>query len=161
MAEEEGSGSKPPRFNGKQEQYQIFNTRFKAFAKMKEFGQAVDCKGVDPDLPTAAVNATGTAYTKEEKLAIRRNDKAMYNYTLAFQTEACMGMIYGASTTEWPDGLAWLVAKALNKKYAPKDRISRVEMKRQLTAVSMSKKKDPYNSLRSSTGSPICSMMAT
>jgi gag-polypeptide of LTR copia-type len=36
------------------------------------------------------------------------------------------------------------VANALNKKYAPKDRISRVEMKRQLTAVSMSKKEDPH-----------------
>jgi hypothetical protein len=100
MAEEEGSGSKPSRFNSKQEQYQIFNTRFKAFAKMKEFGQAVDCKGADPDLPAAAVNATATAYTKEEKIAIRRNYKAMYNYTLAFQTEACMGMIYGATTVE-------------------------------------------------------------
>jgi hypothetical protein len=44
MTEEEGSGPKPPRFSGKQEQYQSFNTRFKAFAKMKEFEQAVDCK---------------------------------------------------------------------------------------------------------------------
>jgi hypothetical protein len=100
MTEEEGSGSKPSRLNGKQEQYQIFNTRFNAFAKMKEFGQAMDCKAVDPDLPTAAVNTTGTAYTAKEKAAIRRNDKAMYNYTLAFQTEACMGMIYGATTDE-------------------------------------------------------------
>lgn len=81
MADEEGSGSKPPRFNGKQEQYQIFNTRFKAFAKMKEFGHAVDCKGPDPDLLAAAVNATTIAYTKEEKIAIRRNDKPMYLHT--------------------------------------------------------------------------------
>jgi hypothetical protein len=81
---------------------------------------------------------------KEEKSDIRKNDKATYNYTLAFQTEACMGMIYGATTLEWPDGLSWLVAKALNKKYAPKDKISRVEMKRKLSAVSMSKKEDPH-----------------
>jgi hypothetical protein len=79
MAEEEGSSSKPPRFSGKQEHYQIFNTRYKAYAKMKEFSQAVDCKGADPDLPMAAVNTTATAYTKEEKATIRKNDKAMYN----------------------------------------------------------------------------------
>jgi hypothetical protein len=34
-----------------------------------------------------------------------------------------------------------------DKKYAPKDRISRVEMKRQLTAVSMGKKEDPHKML--------------
>ena len=56
-------------------------------------------------------------------------------------------MIYGASTTEYPDGLAWLVAKAPNEKYSPKDRISRVEMKRQLTAVTMGKKEDPHRML--------------
>jgi gag-polypeptide of LTR copia-type len=55
-----------------------------------------------------------------------------------------MGMIYGATTMDWPDGLAWLVAQSLNKKYAPKDRISRVEMKRRLTAASMGKKEDPH-----------------
>jgi gag-polypeptide of LTR copia-type len=95
-------------------------------------------------LSTAAVNTTATVYTAKEKAAIRRNDNAMYNYTLAFQTEACMGMIYGATTVIWPDGLAWLVAKALNEKYAPKDRIRRVEMKGQLLAVSISKKEDPH-----------------
>ena len=34
--------------------------------------------------------------------------------------------------------------KGLNEKYSPKDRISRVEMKRQLAAVTMGKKEDPH-----------------
>jgi hypothetical protein len=72
-----------------------------------------------------------------------------------------MGMIYIASTTEWPDGLAWFVAKALNEKYAPKDRISRVEMKRQLTVVPMSKKENWHKMFVVFHGLSIYSMMAT
>jgi hypothetical protein len=72
MAEEEGSSSKPPKvspkLSGKQEHYQIFNTRCKAFANMKEFSHAVDCKGPDPDLPGTVGIPTTVVYNKARRL---------------------------------------------------------------------------------------------
>ena len=78
--EEEGSSSRPPKFSGKQENYQIFNTRFKAYSRMKGYSGAIDVRGPDPKLPSAGPVAIGNVvYKKDEELAIRNNDKAMYS----------------------------------------------------------------------------------
>ena len=67
----------------------------------------------------------------------------MANFTMAFTTEGCMGMIYKAITSNWPSGLVHLVVKALFQKYKPTDMISRVEMRLRLNKVSMKKSEDP------------------
>jgi hypothetical protein len=54
-----------------------------------------------------------------------------------------MGLIYMARTTDWPNGLAWMVMKELNKKYFPKDLVSKNELRRAVNAVSMKKEDDP------------------
>jgi hypothetical protein len=62
---------------------------------------------------------------------------------MAFTAEALMGMIYNAKTADWPNELAWMVVKALHRKYFPKDLMSKIEWRRALNAVSMKKEDDP------------------
>jgi hypothetical protein len=47
--EEETTSSRPPKFSGKQEHYQIYNTRNKAYSRMKGCSDAIDWQG--PLLP--------------------------------------------------------------------------------------------------------------
>jgi hypothetical protein len=54
-----------------------------------------------------------------------------------------MGMIYNALTTDWPNGLAWMVMKQIHTKYFPKDLVSKIELRRALNGVSMKKEDDP------------------
>jgi hypothetical protein len=60
----------------------------------------------------------GRATTKDQ------NAEAISNLTMAFETDALMGLAFQAMTTAWPFGGAWLVAIKLFKKYRPTDRIS-------------------------------------
>jgi hypothetical protein len=62
---------------------------------------------------------------------------------MAFTTEALMGMIYKARTTDWPNGLAWMVMKQIHTKYFPKDLVPKIEIRRALNGVSMKKEDDP------------------
>jgi hypothetical protein len=53
---------------------------------------------------------------------------AMASFTMAFTREGIMLLVSKVKTKEWPEGLAYLVAPELNKKFKPKDIISKVEM---------------------------------
>jgi hypothetical protein len=60
------------------------------------------------------------------------------NLTMTFITEGSLGMIYKAmSNHDWPAGLAYQVVVLLFKKFSPDDRISRVELRTMLNAVTM------------------------
>ena len=48
---------------------------------------------------------------------------------------------------EWPQGLAHLVMKELDKTHAPKDTITRVELKKRLNKVQMKRDDNPRHSL--------------
>ena len=65
--EEETTSSRPPKFSGKQEHYQIFNTRYKAYSRMRGCSGAIDVSGPDPKLPTTGPVAPPlVVYTKDE-----------------------------------------------------------------------------------------------
>jgi hypothetical protein len=63
---------------------------------------------------------------------------------MAFVTETAMSFIYeGMVNSDWPGGLAYLVVKAIKRKYMPDDTVSKVELRRQLNGISMKKGEDP------------------
>eukprot|EP00957_Ditylum_brightwellii_P067807 5146976-Ditylum_brightwellii.AAC.1 len=62
---------------------------------------------------------------------------------MVFTAEGLIETIYGAITTKWPTGKACLVVVALQKKYAPKDLVSKIEMKHELNAITMKKVENP------------------
>jgi hypothetical protein len=71
------------------------------------------------------------------------NKLAMASFTMAFTREGNMRLVSKAKTKEWPEGLAYLVAQELNKKFKPNNIISKVEMRQKLKQVSMKKGSDP------------------
>jgi hypothetical protein len=54
-----------------------------------------------------------------------------------------MRLISRSKTKEWPKGLAHLVVCKLNKKFKPKDIITKVEIRQKLNQVNMKKESDP------------------
>jgi hypothetical protein len=96
-------------FDGQHKNYQIWWTRFIAYASVHQFTQALKTGGKMSAMPArddVTVNATTPpAMTKAKK----RNAIAMANLTMAFTSEMTMGLVYKAQTEEWPGGLAHLV----------------------------------------------------
>jgi hypothetical protein len=118
--------------------------RFSAYAGVGNFEKALQ-EGGEPDLPQkeSVVPDTMNKEGKAQAAAIKRNSIAMVNLTMAFTSEATMGMIFKAKTSDWPGGLAHLVMRALEQKYQPEDTITRVEMRQRLSNIKMKRNDDP------------------
>ena len=94
-----------PVFSGKQEDFQIWWIRFMAFATIMGFS-AVLTTTQHAAVPAAQVEDAGDS--EANKKARKWNLTAMHNITLAFTTEALMGLVFKSQTPEWPSGLAHL-----------------------------------------------------
>ena len=83
-------------FNGKREAFQTQWIRFRAYAKIARFLKVIN-DTPEPDLPsnqTAANALTGTDESaKRRKAATARNDSAILNLTLAFETNKMIAII--------------------------------------------------------------------
>ena len=115
-----------------------------AFAAVCKFVEALMIGG-EPDLPAneSDVIDLKTPAGLLSSAAKKRNALAMASLTMAFLSEATLGLVYKAKTTAWPSGLAHLVVAALYKKYQPQDIITRVEMRQKLNGVRMKRGQDP------------------
>ena len=109
--------AKVPQFDSAKSNFQLFWMQFSAYAMLQRF-VAVLKEVAEPDLPDNEEEATSD--TPAHKAARKRNFMAMYNFTLAFSTEALLSLLYKAQTSEWPGGKAHLVVKELFKKYCPR-----------------------------------------
>ena len=140
----EKSYCKLPTFDGQQKNFQVWWIRFGAFATVNNFWQALDENG-DENLPSSdrAVIDAKTPEGKLQVIAKKANQMAIANFTMAFTTEATMGLVCHAYTEEWPRGLAKLVIEGLMAKYRPLDVLSEVEMRQKLNKVSMKRGSDP------------------
>ena len=109
-----------PTFDGTEKSFQIWWTRFEAYASVYGFASAIKIGG-DPHLPAteATVIDDSTADGKLKAAAKRRNRLAMANLTMAITTEGTLGLVYKTKTKDWPDGDAHLVSVALFKRYQP------------------------------------------
>jgi hypothetical protein len=133
-----------PTFGGAQKDFQVWWTRFLAYGSVYKFAAALREKD-ETDLPGSDDEVLDLTKDNDKRkdAARKRNNIAMANFTMAFTSEALMGLVYKAQTTEWPGGKASRVVKALMAKYMPKDRISRVELRQMLASVSMKDNDDP------------------
>ena len=133
-----------PKFDGAPKSFMIWYTRFMAYASVMKFAEAVR-KTKDPNLPAKEGDAIdeSTDDGKKKAAALKRNAVAMANLTMAFTTEQLIGMIYKAANDDWPSGLAYKVIESLFKKYVPQDLVSKIELRRALSAISMKKDEDP------------------
>jgi hypothetical protein len=59
--------------------------------------------------------------TKEQRIAIRKNEVAMASFSMAFTTDKLMNMVYAGSTEGWQKGEAHLVVREFMKKYQTLD----------------------------------------
>jgi hypothetical protein len=114
-----------PTFDGTVEKFQIFWMRFKAYAKVYKFSQALKTGG-ETDLPRT--NSTsidlGTDAGKLQAEAKKRNEIAIANFTMAFTSEGTISLVYKSSTADWLDGLAHLIVVAMLQRYMPQDTVT-------------------------------------
>eukprot|EP00957_Ditylum_brightwellii_P174858 13313953-Ditylum_brightwellii.AAC.1 len=115
--------------------------RFRAFGTVYGFEQSIKQER-DPNLPATEDEEVNPSNTRALK-ALKLNAIATCNLTMDFTTKALMGLIYSAMLNDWPSGLTCLVVVALHEKFAPKDLISKVELRREMNAITMKKEDDP------------------
>ena len=141
---EHTKSTKLPSFTGLRKDFQMWWLRFLAYGCVWKFERALVIGG-ESTLPAnwRVIIDEATEEGKEAAAAIKRNNVAMANFTMAFGSEGLFGMIYKTKTTDWPSGLAHKVVAQLIKKYNPEDRMSRVELRTQLGKVSMKVTDDP------------------
>jgi hypothetical protein len=129
-----------PTFNGNRDAFQVWWLRFQAFSKAYKFRSAIDDKK-ESDLPDKEEPQSGD--TKEQEAARERNSTAVYYLTLAFECGESMKFIYKGFTKDYPNGLAYLVIKALLKKFKPQDATSNLEFTQALMRIKMNPKDNP------------------
>ena len=133
-----------PTFSGKDEAFQVWWTKFRAFATAKGFIQALIAR--ESDLPVSeatTLDETNDA-DKPKILAKNRNSLAMAYLLSAFKSEADISIAYETMTDIWPGGLAYQVVEKLLEIYRPSDNVTEVEVYERLLSVKMkNKKEDP------------------
>ena len=141
------SGIKLPTFNGEESSYQIWWTRFQAYARVKRFSQGL---GMQNSLPDSQEEYDKLLLldspTDDEKKKIKAgyaNDIAIAQLTMAFESASLINKIGDCKTKEWPHGLAYMIVTKLQDEYEPKDTVSKIELRRDLSAVYMKKNDDP------------------
>ncbi len=131
-------------FSGKNDEFQVWWTKFRAFATAKGVIQAL--LGRERDLPLSE-NAEPDENEATEKRKIKareRNSLAMAYLLSAFTQEADISLAYEAmEDPDWPGGLAYIVVQKLLEVYQPKDKLNTVELYDKLLKVKMKKKEDP------------------
>jgi hypothetical protein len=131
---------KVPTFDGKRDSFQVRWLRFQAFSKAYKFRSAIDDKK-EYDLPDKEESQPGDTTAQEE--ARERNNTAVYYLNVAFESGESMKFIYKGFTMNYPNGLAYLVIKALKKKFKPQDATSNLEFTQALMRIKMQPKENP------------------
>ena len=129
-----------PTYDGNPDEFQKWWLRFKAYAAVKKFSNAIK-RTADANLP--GTEAEDVSSSAAKAVALERNALAIASLTLAFQTDGLLNMITKAQSTDWPNGKAYEVIDALFKKFQPVDTISRVEMRNRLNKIGMKPTQDP------------------
>ena len=109
MSEADNGGKtiRVPTFDGDENQYQKWQMRFRAYAKLVGFSKTLQ-ETPEADLPNDSAEAealTGSDDTvQKQKKAVLYNDKAIASFTLAFTIDELLNMVMESQTNEWPDG---------------------------------------------------------
>jgi hypothetical protein len=119
-----------PTFDGSHKNFQLWWTRFVAYATVYKFYPAINKDASEDDRPTNEAEVLDESEDDDKKkiAAKKRNAVAMANQLMAFTSEGSMGQVYNSMTSDWPSELAHLIIKGLFKKYQPQDTVTRVEL---------------------------------
>ena len=132
-----------PTFSGKDEDFQVWWTKFKAFATAKNVIEALMSRKADlPPTQGTALDESVTADVPKIK-ARTRNSLAMAYLLSAFKSQADISIAYKVMDDDWPGGLAYKVVEKLVEIYQPTDDVTEVELYNKLLQVKMKKKEDP------------------
>ena len=143
----DASTIKLPTFDGKEESFVIWRTRFRAYALMKGLAEALSYDDntdmSDKESDVNANFASADAAIKESGRKGKANIMAMAAQVIAMTTEELFCKIHEGSDADWPGGKAYKVIKLLEVEYQPTDRYSLVEIRRKLNKISMKDSQDP------------------
>jgi hypothetical protein len=137
---------KLPVFDGKAKNFPMWMMRFKAYAKMQKFAEAINpagyaaLTGTEATVLDPAVAANAAAIEARNK-----NSMAIAALTMAFSDDNTLSFMNVGMSREWPDGKACVVIKAMMDKYNPVDVMSKAEMKAELAKIKLGKREDPAN----------------
>ena len=141
---------KLPIFSGERDDYQRWEFQIGAYATLGKFAEAM---GTSPeaDLPTsdAEVLDLTTDEGKRKDKARERNRRAVASLSIALaQDPVALSYVYGGTTAEYPNGLAWKVMKSMEDKFAPDNRTGKTDMTGELMKVTMKAGEDPATLFR-------------
>ena len=144
MSGESSTLLKPPAFDGKRENYPMWETKYRAFAALKGFLVALQQthEGRLPESEETELDVNNPVQKAQEK-ARHQNHLAVSAYTMAFTNNQLVDMIYESANDEYPGGRAYLIAKALKKKYKPSDLMTVTEKKVDLAKIVLKPKDHP------------------
>ena len=133
-----------PTFDGKFKSFMIWWIRFRAFATVYKFIEAL-APVDEANLPNTEGDVLDEAIPADMlKIAARkRNAVAMANFAMSFTDETTLGMIFKAISTDWPTGKSSVVVALLLKKFKPEDTMTRVELRQELNKITMKKGDEP------------------
>jgi hypothetical protein len=125
--------------------FTVWWARFGSYAKIKKFWKVL-VKAEPrswPDDPTSL--SSDTTIKAEQEELIEHNDKAIYYFGMAFNTEKLINILSDAKncTIHYPQGIAWKVVKELFRIFQPRDIMSEVYMKHRLDALTWKSDESP------------------
>ena len=133
-------------FNGKQENWSMWEEKFLARAKRKGYKNILLAKEVAPK-DSVAID-TSTSAGKEQMRKRDANELAFEELILSIEGKSKAGrvafaLVKGCKTNDYEDGDAGLAWKRLTQKYASKNTVSLLKLKREFTNSSMKVDQDP------------------
>ena len=148
---------KMPTFNGDRANFQRYMLQFRAYANAKKFLSVLNQNTLPAGFPRnhldtmtavapvqiaagadeegADQELQGTTIDTEKVKLIKANTNAVCAYTLSLTGDQVFNYISGAMTSEWPEGLAYLITNQLYSTFQPSDLISSIEFNARLNAV--------------------------
>lgn len=134
-----------PQWDGERKTFQVWWTRFQSYAALQGWAVALkeDFERKLPMKEEGAFDANDSTVAASQEAAVKMNQEAVLAFVMAFTSDRCMSVYYSTQCEDWPNGVAWKVAKAIRDEYQPRDRISLVEFGRRLSEVTMTDTDEP------------------
>jgi hypothetical protein len=144
MAETTKTLKNLPTWNGDREGFQLWWTRFKAYASKEGWAKALKPE-FEKELPDKEEGAfdSDPDVAKLQKNAVKLNAEAVWAISMALTTNSIMTKYYATISEEYPEGVAWKTVQSILLEYQPKDDLAAVEYRERLAKVSMKDNEDP------------------
>jgi hypothetical protein len=96
-----------------------------------------------PSKEEGAFDTIDTRVAAAQEAAVKKNHEAVLAFVMAFTSDQCMAVYYATQSDDWPNGVAWKIAKRIRDEYQPNDRIALVEYRTMLSEVKMKDNDEP------------------